>query len=64
MRLRGCIISIHFSVTTGGQSLELVVVEKTDMALGGKEGHLREGQSEISENTNYVRKKHTIISSK
>lgn len=58
MRLRGCIISIHFSVTTGGQSLELVVVvEKTDMALVGKEGHLREGQSEISENTNYVRKK-------
>lgn len=58
MRLRGCIISIHFSVTPGGQSLELVVVvEKTDMALVGKEGHLREGQSEISENTNYVRKK-------
>lgn len=58
MRLRGCIISVHFSVTTGGQSLELVVVvEKTDLALVGKEGHLREGQSEISENTNYVRKK-------
>lgn len=58
MRLRGCIISIHFSVTTEGQSLELVVVvEKTGLALVGKEGHLREGQSEISENTYYVRKK-------
>lgn len=64
MRLRGCIISIHFSVTTGDQSLELVVVvEKTDLALVGKEGHLREGQSEISENT-MLEKKHTMISSK
>lgn len=31
--------------------LVVVVVEKTDLVLIGKEGHLREGQSEISENT-------------
>lgn len=64
MRPRGCIISIHFGETTGGHSREeVVVVEKADLALVDKEGHLRAGQSDISEKAYYVRKQHTIIPS-
>lgn len=34
-----------------------MVLEKTDLALVGKEGHLRAGQSGISEKAYYIRKK-------
>lgn len=61
---RGCIISIHFSLTTGGHRREKVVGEKADLALVGKEGHLRAGQSGISEKAYDIRKRHTIIPSK
>lgn len=42
MKARGCIISVHFSVNTGGQrGVVLVMVEKADLALVGKEVHVK-----------------------
>ena len=56
MRPTGCIISIHFTVTAGGQRAVEVMVQKADLALVGIEVHLRAGQSGISGKAHSVEK--------